>query len=63
MTYQGPTGLICFQLLVLDPEKRIPLEEVENHPWIVKHCSKGGERATKRSEGSGKSRSSDKEQS
>jgi aurora kinase len=26
------------QLLVLDPEKRIPLEEVERHPWIVKHC-------------------------
>ncbi len=52
-----------FQLLVLDPEKRIPLEEVEQHPWIVKHCSKGGERAAKRSEGSAKSGSSDKEQS
>jgi aurora kinase len=26
------------QLLVLDPEKRIALEEVERHPWIVKYC-------------------------
>ncbi|KAH3951897.1 non-specific serine/threonine protein kinase [Parastagonospora nodorum] len=26
------------RLLVLDPEKRIALEEVERHPWIVKHC-------------------------
>jgi aurora kinase, other len=39
------------QLLVLDPEKRIPLEEVQRHPWIVKHCVKG-ERATKRASGS-----------
>jgi aurora kinase len=45
------------QLLVLDPEKRIPLEEVEQHPWIVKHCIKG-ERATMRESGSSKSRSS-----
>ncbi|KAI9777071.1 MAG: spindle assembly checkpoint kinase [Candelina submexicana] len=39
------------RLLVLDPEKRIPLEEVQQHPWIVKHCVKG-ERATQRSSGS-----------
>ncbi|KAJ4297790.1 spindle assembly checkpoint kinase [Kalmusia sp. IMI 367209] len=26
------------KLLPLDPEKRIALEEVERHPWIVKHC-------------------------
>ena len=39
------------QLLVLDPEKRIPLEEVQRHPWIVKHCVKG-EGATKRASGS-----------
>jgi len=32
---------------VLDPEKRIPLEEVAKHPWIVKYCIKG-ERATNR---------------
>ncbi|KAH9898704.1 serine/threonine-protein kinase [Xylariomycetidae sp. FL2044] len=25
-------------LLVLDPAKRLPLKEVMNHPWIVKHC-------------------------
>ncbi|KAF2433563.1 kinase-like protein [Tothia fuscella] len=43
------------RLLVLDPEKRIPLEEVETHPWIVKHCIKG-ERATNRE--CGKARSS-----
>ncbi len=40
--------LTPFQLLVLDPEKRIPLTEVQKHPWIVKHCIKG-ERATQRS--------------
>lgn len=44
------------QLLVLDPEKRIPLEEVESHPWIVKHCIKG-ERATNRASGGDKERS------
>ncbi|KAJ4329859.1 spindle assembly checkpoint kinase [Didymella glomerata] len=30
------------KLLVLDPEKRIPLGEVERHPWLVDHC--GGSR-------------------
>ncbi|KAI1111564.1 kinase-like domain-containing protein [Nemania sp. NC0429] len=29
------------KLLVLDPEKRIPLDQVQTHPWIVKHCVKG----------------------
>ncbi|KAJ9620561.1 spindle assembly checkpoint kinase [Taxawa tesnikishii (nom. ined.)] len=38
------------KLLVLDPEKRIPLDEVQQHPWIVKHCVKG-ERAYNRSSG------------
>ncbi|GAB1320088.1 spindle assembly checkpoint kinase [Madurella fahalii] len=35
------------KLLVLDPEKRLPLDEVQNHPWVVKHCVKG-ERAANR---------------
>ena len=35
---------------MLDPEKRIPLEDVERHPWIVKHCVKG-ERAWNRESG------------
>ncbi|KAL2136573.1 hypothetical protein VTI74DRAFT_2878 [Chaetomium olivicolor] len=35
------------RLLVLDPEKRLSLEEVQNHPWIIKHCVKG-ERAANR---------------
>ncbi|KAI0386277.1 kinase-like protein [Hypomontagnella monticulosa] len=35
------------RLLVLDPEKRIPLEQVQVHPWILKHCVKG-ERASNR---------------
>ncbi|POR37925.1 Serine/threonine-protein kinase ark1 [Tolypocladium paradoxum] len=35
------------KLLVLDPEKRIPLEQVQQHPWILKHCVKG-ERASNR---------------
>ncbi|KAL9489333.1 hypothetical protein ACSS6W_001610 [Trichoderma asperelloides] len=39
------------RLLVLDPEKRIPLDEVQNHPWIIKHCVKG-ERATNREKSS-----------
>lgn len=26
------------KLLVLDPEKRIALEDVERHPWIAKYC-------------------------
>ena len=41
------------QLLVLDPDKRIPLEDVQKHPWIVKHCAtKGGERGAQRASGS-----------
>ncbi|KAI1103778.1 kinase-like protein [Jackrogersella minutella] len=38
------------RLLVLDPEKRIPLEQVQTHPWILKHCVKG-ERAANRERG------------
>ncbi|KAK6440860.1 spindle assembly checkpoint kinase, partial [Oleoguttula sp. CCFEE 5521] len=30
------------RLLVLDPDKRLALEEVERHPWILRHCVKGG---------------------
>ncbi|KAJ4268512.1 spindle assembly checkpoint kinase [Fusarium torreyae] len=38
------------KLLVLDPEKRIPLEQIQQHPWIIKHCVKG-ERAANREKG------------
>jgi aurora kinase len=48
------------QLLVLDPEKRIPLEEVETHPWIVKYCIKG-ERATNRASYTSKSKNASEE--
>ncbi|KAM3420064.1 Aurora kinase [Cercospora zeina] len=41
------------RLLVLDPEKRISLEEVEQHPWILKHCIKG-ERHYQRTSAQGK---------
>ncbi|KAK3357706.1 kinase-like domain-containing protein [Lasiosphaeria hispida] len=41
------------RLLVLDPDKRLPLEDVQTHPWIIKHCVKG-ERAANREKGSGK---------
>ncbi|RDA84520.1 hypothetical protein CP532_1506 [Ophiocordyceps camponoti-leonardi (nom. inval.)] len=40
------------KLLVLDPEKRLPLEQIQLHPWIVKHCVKG-ERATNREKRTG----------
>ncbi|KIW69067.1 hypothetical protein PV04_04965 [Phialophora macrospora] len=44
---------LIMRLLVLDPEKRIPLEEVLQHPWVVKHCvTKGGERAFERASSS-----------
>lgn len=33
--------VLFWQLLVLDPEKRIPLDQIPLHPWIVKHCVKG----------------------
>ncbi|KAI9791079.1 MAG: spindle assembly checkpoint kinase [Peltula sp. TS41687] len=36
------------KLLVLDPTKRIPLSEVEEHPWIVKHCGTLAEREAQR---------------
>ncbi|MCJ1249946.1 spindle assembly checkpoint kinase [Trapelia coarctata] len=38
------------RLLVLDPEKRIALEDVQQHPWIMKHCVHG-ERRTERNSG------------
>ncbi|KIV82471.1 serine/threonine-protein kinase ark1 [Exophiala sideris] len=44
---------LIHRLLVLDPEKRIPLEDVLRHPWVVKHCvTKGGERGSQRASGS-----------
>ncbi|KAG0647525.1 Serine threonine-kinase ark1 [Hyphodiscus hymeniophilus] len=45
------------RLLVLDPEKRIPLDQVQKHPWIIKHCVKG-ERASVRDSKSTGSKSS-----
>ncbi|KAL2842953.1 kinase-like domain-containing protein [Aspergillus pseudoustus] len=41
------------RLLVLDPEKRITLDEIQKHPWILKHCAKD-DRVMKRSSGSSK---------
>ncbi|KAI1480368.1 hypothetical protein K445DRAFT_77761 [Daldinia sp. EC12] len=31
---------LIHKLLVVDPNKRLPLEQVQKHPWILKHCSK-----------------------
>ena len=45
------------RLLVLDPEKRIPLEEVERHPWILKHCVRGARAYERRSGENRKERS------
>ncbi|KAL4925881.1 aurora family serine/threonine-protein kinase [Aspergillus undulatus] len=42
------------RLLVLDPEKRISLDEIQKHPWILKHCAKDDRSAIKRSSGSSK---------
>ncbi|KAI1299877.1 kinase-like protein [Xylaria venustula] len=28
------------KLLVVDPIRRLPLEEVQQHPWIIKHCKR-----------------------
>ncbi|KAG9780444.1 serine/threonine protein kinase, AGC family, partial [Aureobasidium melanogenum] len=51
---------LIHRLLVLDPEKRIPLDDVLRHPWIIKHCvTKGGERGSQRvseDKGSGSAR-------
>ncbi|KAH8425646.1 aurora family serine/threonine-protein kinase [Aspergillus melleus] len=38
------------RLLVLEPEKRISLDEIQRHPWILKHCVKE-EKTMKRSSG------------
>ncbi|MCJ1286989.1 spindle assembly checkpoint kinase [Xylographa opegraphella] len=43
--------LTTTKLLVLDPEKRLPLEEVQQHPWITKHCVQGERKAKRGSEG------------
>jgi aurora kinase len=59
--FRSDRKLMNVQLLVLDPEKRIALEDVERHPWIVKHC-KGSERAFDRASG-GKFRSSEERES
>ncbi|GAD98295.1 serine/threonine protein kinase (Ark1), putative [Paecilomyces variotii No. 5] len=42
------------RLLVLDPEKRIPLDEIQRHPWILKHCLKN-EKTTEKPSKDGRS--------
>ncbi|OBT61358.1 hypothetical protein VE03_09320 [Pseudogymnoascus sp. 23342-1-I1] len=32
---------LIHSLLVVNSEKRMPLKDVEKHPWIIKHCKKG----------------------
>ncbi|KAK3995936.1 kinase-like domain-containing protein [Cladorrhinum sp. PSN332] len=44
------------KLLVLDPEKRLSLEEVQTHPWIIKHCVKGERAANREKLSSGSSK-------
>ncbi|KAK6864865.1 serine/threonine-protein kinase [Apiospora arundinis] len=46
---------IIKKLLVLDPDKRIPLEQVQQHPWILKHCVKGERAANREKSKSGSS--------
>ncbi|KIY65716.1 kinase-like protein [Cylindrobasidium torrendii FP15055 ss-10] len=38
---------LCRSLLQLDPAKRLPLEDVLNHPWITKYRPKGCARPSK----------------
>ncbi|KAF2864394.1 kinase-like protein [Piedraia hortae CBS 480.64] len=38
------------KLLVLNPDDRIPLEDVERHPWIVKYCGVKDELKKKKEE-------------
>ncbi|POR30935.1 Serine/threonine-protein kinase ark1 [Tolypocladium paradoxum] len=35
------------RLLVPDPDKRIPLEQVQQHPWVIKHCCRVERAASK----------------
>jgi len=37
--------LILKKLLVLDSDKRISLDDILKHPWIIKHCSKSENKA------------------
>ncbi|KAK8114309.1 serine/threonine-protein kinase 6 [Apiospora kogelbergensis] len=46
---------IIKKLLVLDPDKRIPLDQVQQHPWILKHCVKGERAANREKSKSGSS--------
>ncbi|KAI2612904.1 Pkinase-domain-containing protein [Hypoxylon fragiforme] len=48
------------RLLVLDPDKRIPLEQVQTHPWIAKHCIKGERAANRETANREKSKSESK---
>lgn len=52
---RNPTD--CEQLLVLDPEKRLNLDQILAHPWILKHCVRG-EKATGRDKATSRERAS-----
>ncbi|KAJ5988310.1 Serine/threonine-protein kinase ark1 [Penicillium waksmanii] len=46
-SFVSPEGRdLIKRLLVLDPEKRIPLDEIQRHPWIIKHCVKEPKRSS-----------------
>ncbi|KAF4637356.1 hypothetical protein G7Y89_g719 [Cudoniella acicularis] len=49
------------RLLVLDPEKRITLDQVQEHPWIIKYCVKGERAAMRESKSTGSKYSSSDE--
>jgi aurora kinase len=34
------------KLLVVDPQKRLPLDKVLQHPWVVTHCRKDVDKST-----------------
>lgn len=42
-SYVSPEAIdLIKSLLVVDPEKRLPLDRVQKHPWIIKHCVNAG---------------------
>ncbi|TVY37633.1 Serine/threonine-protein kinase [Lachnellula subtilissima] len=42
----GEAGDLILKLLVLDPDKRLSLDEVQKHPWITKYAASEADKST-----------------